>query len=44
MIRRTPTDIFPNIDIPVIAVAWQYTGMDPEELATPAVSACHESN
>src|SRR5258706_15262193 len=32
MILRTPTDIFPNIDIPVIAVAWQFTGMNPEEL------------
>jgi multidrug efflux pump subunit AcrB len=32
MILRTPTDIFPTIDIPVIAVAWQYTGMNPEEL------------
>jgi multidrug efflux pump subunit AcrB len=32
MILRTPTDIFPNVDIPVIAVAWQYTGMNPEEL------------
>jgi NAD(P)-dependent dehydrogenase (short-subunit alcohol dehydrogenase family) len=32
MILHTPTDIFPNIDIPVIAVAWQYTGMNPEEL------------
>src|SRR5712664_114021 len=32
MISRTPTDIFPNIDIPVIAVAWQYTGMNQEEL------------
>jgi len=32
MILRTPTDIFPNIDIPVIAVGWQYTGMNPEEL------------
>jgi hypothetical protein len=31
MILRTPTDIFPNIDIPVIAVAWQYTGMNPED-------------
>ncbi len=31
-IMRTPTDIFPNIDIPVISVAWQYTGMNPEEL------------
>jgi len=26
LILRTPTDIFPNIDIPVIAVAWQFTG------------------
>src|SRR5712692_10701471 len=32
LILRTPTDIFPNIDIPVIAVAWQYTGLNPEEL------------
>ncbi len=32
MILRTPTDIFPNIDIPVIAVAWQFAGMNPEEL------------
>jgi len=32
MILRTPTDIFPTINIPVIAVAWQFTGMNPEEL------------
>src|ERR1700735_4381824 len=32
MISRTPTDIFPNINIPVIAVGWQFTGMNPEEL------------
>jgi multidrug efflux pump subunit AcrB len=31
-IMRTPTDIFPNINIPVIAVAWQYTGLNPEEV------------
>src|SRR5712671_2375485 len=30
VIQRTPTDIFPNINIPVIAVAWQYTGLNPE--------------
>ena len=24
VILRTPTDIFPNIDIPVISVAWTY--------------------
>ncbi len=32
VILRTPTDIFPNIDIPVISVAWSYTGLNPEEL------------
>jgi multidrug efflux pump subunit AcrB len=32
LILRTPTDIFPSIDIPVIAVAWQFTGLNPEEM------------
>jgi multidrug efflux pump subunit AcrB len=32
VIHNTPTDIFPNIDIPVVSVAWQYTGLNPEEL------------
>ena len=32
IIQRTPTDIFPNIDIPVIASVWTYTGMNPEEM------------
>ena len=32
MILRTPADIFPNINIPVIAVAWTYTGLNPEEM------------
>ena len=32
VIMRTPTDIFPSIDIPVISIAWQYTGLSPEEL------------
>jgi multidrug efflux pump subunit AcrB len=30
---RTPTDIFPEIRIPVIAVAWTYTGLPPEQMA-----------
>jgi multidrug efflux pump subunit AcrB len=30
---RTPTDIFPEIRMPVIAVAWQYTGLPPDEMA-----------
>ena len=33
VILRTPTDIFPNINIPVVSIGWTYTGMNPEELA-----------
>ncbi len=32
VIGRTPTDIFPNIDIPVIAVGWTYSGLNPQEM------------
>ena len=32
VIFRTPTDIFPNINIPVVSVGWTYTGLNPEEL------------
>ena len=32
VLLRTPTDIFPNINIPVVAVAWNYTGLGPEEM------------
>ncbi len=30
---RTPTDIFPEIRIPVIAIAWQFTGLPPDDMA-----------
>jgi multidrug efflux pump subunit AcrB len=30
---RTPTDIFPDIRIPVISVVWQYTGLPPDQMA-----------
>ncbi len=29
---RTPTDIFPEIRIPVIAVVWQYSGLPPDQM------------
>jgi len=32
VILRTPTDIFPNIDIPVIAAAFNYTGLNAQEV------------
>jgi multidrug efflux pump subunit AcrB len=28
VLYRTPTDIFPNIDIPVVSAIWQYSGLD----------------
>ena len=34
---RTPVDIFPNIDIPVVSVIWNYAGMSPEELSNRIV-------
>jgi len=33
VVLRTPVDIFPNIDIPVVSVIWNYTGMAPQELS-----------
>ena len=35
---RTPTDIFPNIDIPVVSVVWFYTGMSPQDMADRIVA------
>lgn len=37
-ILRTPTDIFPDIDIPVVSVVWFYTGMSPEDMASRIVA------
>src|SRR6185312_1065552 len=31
-IKTTPTDIFPQIRIPVVSVIWQYTGLSPDEM------------
>src|SRR4051812_24067012 len=32
VLLRTATDIFPSIDIPVISIIWQYTGLSAEEV------------
>ncbi|MGA8619400.1 MAG: efflux RND transporter permease subunit [Candidatus Sulfotelmatobacter sp.] len=37
-ILRTPTDIFPNIDIPVVSVVWFYSGMAPQDMADRIVA------
>src|SRR6202040_132880 len=43
VILRTPTDIFPSINIPVVAVAWTYTGLSPEEMEG-RVTSVYERN
>ena len=37
-ILRTPTDIFPSIDIPVVSIIWTYDGLLPEDMANRIVS------
>src|SRR5271165_396454 len=32
VILRTPTDIFPNVNLPVIAALWNYNGLSAEEM------------
>src|ERR1700724_40362 len=32
-ILRTPTDIFPNINIPVVSIVWQYAGLSADQMA-----------
>lgn len=42
-IQRMPTDIFPNINIPVVASDWNYTGMNPVEMEGRIVSGYERS-
>ena len=35
---RTPVDIFPSIDIPVVSIVWYYTGMAPQDMADRIVA------
>jgi multidrug efflux pump subunit AcrB len=37
-VARTPVDIFPNIDIPVVSVVWYYSGMAPQDMADRIVA------
>jgi multidrug efflux pump subunit AcrB len=42
-VLRMPTDIFPDIDIPVASVIWSYTGLSPEEVAEVITIRCERS-
>jgi multidrug efflux pump subunit AcrB len=37
-ILRTPTDIFPNIDIPVVSIIWNYNGLVPQDMSDRIVA------
>jgi CzcA family heavy metal efflux pump len=37
-IARTPVDIFPDINIPVVSVVWNYTGFSPQDMADRIVT------
>jgi multidrug efflux pump subunit AcrB len=38
MMLRTPVDIFPEINIPVVSIIWTYTGLVPSEMETRITS------
>ena len=42
-ILSMPTDIFPNIDIPVVTVVWMYNGLSPEQIAERIASPSERS-
>jgi multidrug efflux pump subunit AcrB len=42
-IVRTPTDIFPNIDIPVVSIIWNYNGLVPEDMSARIVTITERS-
>src|SRR6266851_7445755 len=38
VLQRTPTDVFPNIDIPVVSICWNYAGLAPQLMEDRIVS------
>ena len=42
-IVRTPTDIFPDIDIPVVSIVWAYNGLLPQDMSDRIVSVTERS-
>ncbi|MBM3859774.1 MAG: efflux RND transporter permease subunit [Verrucomicrobia bacterium] len=40
VLLRTPTDIFPSIDIPVVSVIWQYSGLNAQEMEQRIAYMC----
>ena len=40
VLMRTPTDIFPNIDIPVVSILWRYDGLDAQDMEQRMIYNC----
>ncbi len=43
VIQRTPTDIFPEINIPVVSIIWNYGGLSPSDIESRIVSGYERS-
>ncbi len=43
VIQRTPTDIFPEINIPVVSIIWNYGGLSPTDIEQRIVSGFERS-
>jgi multidrug efflux pump subunit AcrB len=37
-LQRTPTDIFPDVDVPVVGVSWSYAGLSPQQMEDRVVT------
>jgi multidrug efflux pump subunit AcrB len=42
-ISNMPVDIFPNINIPVVSMIWEYTGLSPQQMADRIVTRSERS-
>ena len=42
-ILKTPTDILPDIDIPIVSVIWTYSGMDADDMSKRIIGVCERA-
>jgi multidrug efflux pump subunit AcrB len=42
-IATTPTDILPDINIPIVSVIWTYSGLDADDMSKRIVSVCERA-
>src|SRR6266853_5150610 len=42
-IATTPTDILPEINIPIVSVIWTYSGMDADDMSKRIVGVCERA-